>query len=85
LLCVLGEMVLVDAGHATLGLEVDALDRGSRIRLTQMHLRDRPHRLGRMAVLGHHVAELHRETGGVRRGDQLLGIRARALLEARRK
>src|SRR5919108_1591312 len=50
-----------------------------------MHLRDGSNRLGAVPVLGEDVAECHRETGRVRRGDQLLWVGALALLETGRE
>ena len=56
LLGVLREVLLVDPGHPTLGLEVDALDRRPGVGRAEVHLRHRPHRVGGVTVLGHDVA-----------------------------
>ena len=77
------EGLLVDARHARAGDELDPLDGEALARLEELHAGLRLDRLGLVALRAENARQLHRVAAGVRGGDQLLGVRARALLEAR--
>jgi hypothetical protein len=76
------ELVLVEARHLAGRLQIDASQGGRAVDVAQRHARRGRDAVGRVAGLTEDVRERHAEAGCVRRRDQLLGVRACALLEA---
>src|SRR5215212_2737221 len=75
------ERRLVDAGHVTLRLAVDAVVGRQAVDIPDLNLRRGLDRAGRVSVLGELGAQRHREAAGVGRGNQLLWVGPLALLE----
>src|SRR6266571_8311117 len=79
------EGLRVDLRDLGFGVEIDARDPERLADLLQVHLRARLDPLRRKAGPPETGGERHREAAGMRRADQLLGVRPRPALEARRE
>ena len=82
---VFGESRSVDSGNFGLTVELDPGDREAGVVLEQLHSRLARDALRREARAAETGGERHREASGVRRAQELFGVRSGALLEARRE
>src|SRR5690606_31497498 len=77
------KIVRGDVRHRRRRRQVNARDRKPTVRLLEIHLRRRANPLDGMPRLAQLRRQRHRETPRMRRGNEVLGIRARIVLKPR--